>query len=335
MPVDKSSWIDTDTCQECSFAFSMTARRHHCRACSRCLCDSCCTTRSHVLGDGGAPQRTCVKCLIKDAAKRGSDFPDEIIEIDCAETWNLGIRDFPEGESTTFDGRCFTGADLNRAIGHKLEFNNCVLYNSVMQGNNSEVIFNNCILTSNGNTEFIAVELSGMNNGFEFNNCVVVGTVKITGGDNTCTFSNGSAVVGKSCGIYCTGGASKLTVQDSLVSANVGIGICTTTSLWLKGKTVITGAVNDNAIFNAVFSKGAACIAGQSDMNKDADVILVGPVDKGFFRFGQEAKKSMADNIGAGFGKAAGNTVGRHAGPASGAVSSGVSKAATPDTVVA
>ena len=53
----KAVWSKNNTsiiCQLCSDAFSLTNRRHHCRACGVLCCDRCSTKRLHLAGENGS-----------------------------------------------------------------------------------------------------------------------------------------------------------------------------------------------------------------------------------------------------------------------------------------
>eukprot|EP00667_Euglena_gracilis_P003053 EG_transcript_3061 len=51
-------------CQLCAADFHLTRRRHHCRACSRAVCDACAPLRvqANVAQFGGKPTRVCKNC---------------------------------------------------------------------------------------------------------------------------------------------------------------------------------------------------------------------------------------------------------------------------------
>ena len=67
----KSAWVpddSRDSCMDCGAGFSITLRRHHCRACGRLLCDGCANERVE-LAPGGAKERVCLTCV--ELAKKG------------------------------------------------------------------------------------------------------------------------------------------------------------------------------------------------------------------------------------------------------------------------
>ena len=56
---------DTERCQLCSKGFGLITRRHHCRACGRCVCATC--------SDGKIKnKRACFKCVAREKARRQS-----------------------------------------------------------------------------------------------------------------------------------------------------------------------------------------------------------------------------------------------------------------------
>lgn len=71
------SWIESDTCQECSrpFFWNIRAmmdqkqfglRQHHCRGCGRAVCDKCSENRSVIPVMGfESPVRVCNTCNVQ------------------------------------------------------------------------------------------------------------------------------------------------------------------------------------------------------------------------------------------------------------------------------
>ena len=60
-------------CAVCSSQFNfLLRRRHHCRSCGKCVCDSCSTTRRPVPGTSNL-KRVCDRCVGSDldGARRG------------------------------------------------------------------------------------------------------------------------------------------------------------------------------------------------------------------------------------------------------------------------
>jgi hypothetical protein len=62
-PLGTVEWQgNTDICGYCHIAFSVFVWRHHCRACGKCVCDSC--SRKRIVLDGGS-QRVCDSCFLQ------------------------------------------------------------------------------------------------------------------------------------------------------------------------------------------------------------------------------------------------------------------------------
>ncbi|KAK9876362.1 hypothetical protein WA026_012671 [Henosepilachna vigintioctopunctata] len=58
------SWTNTDLCQECGKAFSITVRTHHCRHCGRALCNKCSDQEVPIIKFGeNKPVRVCKVCF--------------------------------------------------------------------------------------------------------------------------------------------------------------------------------------------------------------------------------------------------------------------------------
>ena len=60
-------WVeDTDitNCQQCSNAFGLLVRRHHCRQCGQCVCGPCSTNRKFLESSrSGQLKRVCDRCF--------------------------------------------------------------------------------------------------------------------------------------------------------------------------------------------------------------------------------------------------------------------------------
>ncbi|CAK5052846.1 unnamed protein product [Meloidogyne enterolobii] len=92
----KPFWIpddDCDCCMLCSKGFSIVVRRHHCRACGRVLCSSCCSNKRSLAYDENPSNkhRVCTPCnrtldRIEEYEKRLNENLEE--EIDGPSTSN-------------------------------------------------------------------------------------------------------------------------------------------------------------------------------------------------------------------------------------------------------
>ncbi|CAK5074529.1 unnamed protein product [Meloidogyne enterolobii] len=92
----KPFWIpddDCDCCMLCSKGFSIVVRRHHCRACGRVLCSSCCSNKRSLAYDDNPSNkhRVCTPCnrtldRIEEYEKRLNENLEE--EIDGPSTSN-------------------------------------------------------------------------------------------------------------------------------------------------------------------------------------------------------------------------------------------------------
>ena len=59
-------WIPDETapkCQECGVKFTVIKRRHHCRACGRVLCSTCCHDKAPLQYMDYKEARVCATCL--------------------------------------------------------------------------------------------------------------------------------------------------------------------------------------------------------------------------------------------------------------------------------
>mgnify|MGYP001025016997 FL=1 len=59
-------WISDDvapTCMKCTLKFSLTRRRHHCRACGKVFCSSCCWQKIKLIHDDSKEDRACNDCV--------------------------------------------------------------------------------------------------------------------------------------------------------------------------------------------------------------------------------------------------------------------------------
>ena len=63
----KPFWIPDDEaphCQECGNKFTVIKRRHHCRACGRVLCSTCCHHKAPLPYMEYKEARVCAPCLL-------------------------------------------------------------------------------------------------------------------------------------------------------------------------------------------------------------------------------------------------------------------------------
>ena len=59
-------WIgddQTNVCMKCSAKFSITRRRHHCRACGKIFCSSCSSQKVKLVHDDSREDRACDDCV--------------------------------------------------------------------------------------------------------------------------------------------------------------------------------------------------------------------------------------------------------------------------------
>ena len=59
-------WVSDDlapVCMKCSAKFSITRRRHHCRACGKVFCSSCCWQKVKLVHDDSKEDRACNDCV--------------------------------------------------------------------------------------------------------------------------------------------------------------------------------------------------------------------------------------------------------------------------------
>ena len=60
-------------CQQCGLVFSLTCRRHHCRACGELLCSSCTDNKAPLRYTQFQPARVCGLCYSRLLAAHGED----------------------------------------------------------------------------------------------------------------------------------------------------------------------------------------------------------------------------------------------------------------------
>lgn len=68
-------WVpDTDapTCMICEMRFTMVKRRHHCRACGKVLCSTCCSDKACLPYMSNKEARVCKPCksILERCVKR-------------------------------------------------------------------------------------------------------------------------------------------------------------------------------------------------------------------------------------------------------------------------
>lgn len=59
-------WVSDDlapACMKCAAKFSMTRRRHHCRACGKVFCSTCCWQKVKLIHDDSKEDRACNDCV--------------------------------------------------------------------------------------------------------------------------------------------------------------------------------------------------------------------------------------------------------------------------------
>jgi hypothetical protein len=59
-------WVSDDlapACMKCASKFSITRRRHHCRACGKVFCSNCCWQRVKLIHDDSKEDRACNDCV--------------------------------------------------------------------------------------------------------------------------------------------------------------------------------------------------------------------------------------------------------------------------------
>ena len=59
-------WVNDDqapACMKCTAKFSITRRRHHCRACGKVFCATCCWQKVKLIHDDNKEDRACNDCV--------------------------------------------------------------------------------------------------------------------------------------------------------------------------------------------------------------------------------------------------------------------------------
>jgi hypothetical protein len=59
-------WVSDDlapACMKCTSKFSITRRRHHCRACGKVFCSTCCSQKVKLIHDDSKEDRACNDCV--------------------------------------------------------------------------------------------------------------------------------------------------------------------------------------------------------------------------------------------------------------------------------
>ena len=68
-------WVSDElapVCMKCAAKFSMTRRRHHCRACGKVFCSTCCWQKVKLIHDDSKEDRACNDCV--KTINQGRDF---------------------------------------------------------------------------------------------------------------------------------------------------------------------------------------------------------------------------------------------------------------------
>jgi hypothetical protein len=71
-------WVSDDqapVCMKCATKFSLTRRRHHCRACGKVFCATCCSLKVKLIHDDNREDRACNDCV--QTINQGSLFAIE------------------------------------------------------------------------------------------------------------------------------------------------------------------------------------------------------------------------------------------------------------------
>ncbi|XP_064604177.1 zinc finger FYVE domain-containing protein 9-like isoform X2 [Liolophura sinensis] len=106
-------WVpdaEAPNCMQCDSRFTFTKRRHHCRACGKVFCSTCCNLKCKLEYMGSKEARVCVACheaIVTGSQRRGE--PKQVMFSD-------GIR--PGGDLTEADG--VTEARLPQRSGRKV-----------------------------------------------------------------------------------------------------------------------------------------------------------------------------------------------------------------------
>ncbi|XP_041359880.1 zinc finger FYVE domain-containing protein 16-like isoform X2 [Gigantopelta aegis] len=95
----RPTWVpdsEAPNCMQCQLKFTFTKRRHHCRACGKVFCSSCCNTKSHLFYLDMKEARVCQSCyqMLHSGTQRRAE-PKQVMFSD-------GIR--PGGDLTELDG---------------------------------------------------------------------------------------------------------------------------------------------------------------------------------------------------------------------------------------
>ncbi|KAK7100156.1 uncharacterized protein [Littorina saxatilis] len=93
------TWVpdaDATTCMQCDVRFTFTKRRHHCRACGKIFCSTCCGQKVRLTYLENKDGRVCISCyhVLSSGSNRKSE-PKQVMFSD-------GIR--PGGDLTELDG---------------------------------------------------------------------------------------------------------------------------------------------------------------------------------------------------------------------------------------
>ncbi|XP_059163090.1 zinc finger FYVE domain-containing protein 21-like [Physella acuta] len=77
--IQEPPWTDSTQCEKCQVKFDFIKRKHHCRRCGKCLCDSCCKNQATLPRMGFIdPVRHCQSCMT--ITKKENEFFDKHIK---------------------------------------------------------------------------------------------------------------------------------------------------------------------------------------------------------------------------------------------------------------
>lgn len=73
-------WVNDDQapmCMKCNLKFTLTRRRHHCRACGKVFCSTCCSQKVKLIHDDNREDRACNDCI--QTINRGRNKQEQLL----------------------------------------------------------------------------------------------------------------------------------------------------------------------------------------------------------------------------------------------------------------